>query len=69
MNLQKVRLYIEALGVSFIITSIFYVIPLEIYLAGEPRLMTVFTTLFLSYVTYNYNQLFHELWDRWFGKK
>lgn len=69
MNPLQVRMIIETLGISVMMTSILYVIPSQVYIDGEPRLMTVFITLFLIYQTYNHNHLFHELINKWFGDK
>lgn len=64
MNFLKMKLYIELLALSFGILGIVYIVPMQVFVEGKPRILTLCILMFLWCVIVTHNMTFHELWDK-----
>ncbi|MEK3936227.1 hypothetical protein MKY41_12930 [Sporosarcina sp. FSL W7-1349] len=69
MDFLKLRFYIELFSITLGLTGIFYIVPMQVAVEGQPRMLTVILLLFLWYVIFTTNLTFHELCEKWFKRK
>ena len=68
MDFLKIKFYIELMSISFGLVGLLYIVPMQILIDGEPRVLTVTILMFLWFVIMNNNVTFYELLDKWFKK-
>jgi hypothetical protein len=68
MDLLKLKFYIELMSIAFGVVGLLYIVPMQIVVEGQPRILTVTILMFLWFVIMSNNVTFYDLLDRWFKK-
>lgn len=69
MGFLKLKLYIELMSIAFGVVGMLYIVPMQIIVEGQPRILTVTILMFLWFIIMSHNVTFYELLDKWFKKK
>ncbi|MFC5602721.1 hypothetical protein [Sporosarcina koreensis] len=69
MGFLKLKFYIEVMAIAFGVVGLLYIVPVQIIVDGQPRILTVTILMFLWFVIMTHNITFYELLDKWFKKK
>ncbi|MGN7387888.1 hypothetical protein [Sporosarcina sp. SAFN-015] len=69
MGFLKLKLYIELMSIAFGVVGMLYIVPMQIIVEGQPRILTVTILMFLWFIIMSHNITFYELLDKWFKKK
>lgn len=68
MNFLKLRYYIEIISIATGIVLLICVIPIQVWVDGKIRMMTVVCGALLWYKIIFYNVTFRYLLDKWLEK-
>jgi len=68
MDFLKLKFYIELMSIAFAVVGLLYIVPMQIIVEGQPRILTVTILMFLWFVIMRHNITFYELLDKWFKK-
>lgn len=68
MNPLRFRFYLEVLAISMGIVLIVCIIPIQAFIKGEVRALTVFCGTILWFTIFLYNETFHILIEKWFKR-
>lgn len=66
MDFMKLRFYLEILSIAVGIVLIISILPIQIFIHGNVRPLTIFSGTFLWYTIIFHNFTFKEFMDKWF---
>ncbi|MFC4619951.1 hypothetical protein ACFO4N_14655 [Camelliibacillus cellulosilyticus] len=67
MDLMKLKLYLEILGICFTV-ALSYIFIANLFLGIENKPVDYVILAFSWVVVLKFNWTAHELWNKWFGK-
>jgi hypothetical protein len=68
MDFLRLRFYIEILAIATGFVLLVCVLPIQIFIDGEIRLLTVLCGTLLWFTIIRYNETFHFLLEKWFKR-
>ncbi|MHA6251854.1 hypothetical protein [Oceanobacillus sp. CAU 1775] len=68
MNFFRFRFYLEVLAISVGIVLIIAILPIQIFIHRQIKVLTVFTGSILWYTIIFHNMTFQEIREKWFKR-
>ncbi|MHC6167545.1 hypothetical protein [Bacillus velezensis] len=68
MEFLKIKFYLDILNISFTVTYVFYVVPLNVFLGESISFFDYFLALLNAYFIVNHNGVYQTLLEKWFKK-
>lgn len=68
MEFLKIKFYLDILNISFTVTYVFYVVPLNVFLGESISFLDYFLALLNAYFIVNHNGVYQTLLEKWFKK-
>ncbi|CAI6330846.1 hypothetical protein [Bacillus subtilis] len=68
MEFLKIKFYLDILNISFTVTYVFYVVPINVFLGESISFLDYFLALLNAYFIVNHNGVYQTLIEKWFKK-